>query len=334
MKVIKRILLTSMIAVASISVYAQGGEADAINAYNEALGFAQNKDFQAAIDKFQEAIELAEAVGNTDIISRSTTQIPQLYFQKAATAYNAFRSTPNIINLENAISEFTNAQAMGEEFNDTNIMNRSRGVLAQLNFQKGSLLLKSEDFEGANAALDEAIKINANYAKAYYQKGLVAKNLNSEDLETMLYWFDQAIMVGEQVNDQEVVRMSNSKAHAELLFNGAKSIEQNQFTKAIELLENSLNYNSESADSYYRLSEVSNKRSNYSGAIEFGNSALEYEQGGSTDKAKIYFEIGFAHQLLGNKAEACAAFNNASFGSFKAPSEHKMEFELKCESTK
>ena len=95
-----------------------------------------------------------------------------------------------------------------------------------------------------------------------------------------------------------------------------------------------LNYNSESADSYYRLSEVSNKRSNYSGAIEFGNSALEYEQGGSTDKAKIYFEIGFAHQLLGNKAEACAAFNNASFGSFKAPSEHKMEFELKCESTK
>ena len=63
------------------------------------------------------------------------------------------------------------------------------------------------------------------------------------------------------------------------------------------------------------------------------NSALEYEQGGSTDKAKIYFEIGFAHQMLDNKADACTAFSKSSFGSFKAPSEHKMEFELKCKST-
>ena len=128
---------------------------------------------------------------------------------------------------------------MGEEFNDTNIMNRSRGVLAQLNFQKGSLLLKSEDFEGADAALDEAIKINANYAKAYYQKGLVAKNINGEDLETMLYWFDQAIMVGEQVNDQEVVRMSNSKAHAEFfsmelsLLNKINSKKQSNYSRIL-----------------------------------------------------------------------------------------------------
>ena len=333
MKVIKKILLTLTIVLATTLAYAQGGEADAINAYNEALGFAETKDYPAAIDKFQEAIALAEDVGNSDIISRSTTQIPKLYFQKAVAAYNTFKSNSNLVNLESAISEFTTAQEMGEKYDDDNIFNRSRGVLAQLNFQKGSILLKSEDFKGADVALNEAININANYAKAYYQKGLVAKNINGEDLETMLYWFDQAITIGKQVNDTEVVRLSSNKAHAELLFNGTKSIEQNQFKKAIELLENSLNYNSESADSYYRLSEVSNKRKDYDNGIQFGNLALDYEQGGSTDKAKIYFEIGFANQMLGNKAEACSAFTNASFGSFKAPSEHKMEFELKCEST-
>ncbi|MGB0346313.1 MAG: hypothetical protein ACPGGA_02435 [Balneolaceae bacterium] len=332
MKVIKSILLTAMIAMASTLAYAQE-EADAINAYNEALSFAQNKDFQAAIDKFTEAIGLAEALGNTDIVNRSRTQIPKLYYQKAATAYNAFRSSPNIPNLDAAITEFTVSQEKGNEFSDNDIANRSRGVLAQLNFQKGSLLLKAEDFAGADAALNEAIRINANYAKAYYQKGLVAKNLNEGDLETMLSWFDRAISVGEQVNDGEVVRLSNNKAHAELLFSGSKAIEQNQLSTAMELLQNSLNYNSTSADSYYRLSEASNKMNRYDDAIRFGNLAVELEQGGSTDKAKIYFEIGLAQQMKDNKAAACTAFTNAAYGSFRAPSEHKMEFELKCEST-
>jgi tetratricopeptide (TPR) repeat protein len=331
MKVIKSILLTAMIAMASTLAYAQE-EADAINAYNEALSSAQNKDFQAAIDKFTEAIGLAEAIGNTDIVTRSRTQIPKLYYQKAASAYNAFRSSPNIPNLEAAISEFTVSQQQGTEFGDNDIANRSRGVLAQLNFQKGTLLIRTEDFEGADAALNEAISINANYAKAYYQKGLVAKNLNGGDLETMLSWFDRAIAVGEQVNDGEVVRLSNNKAHAELLFSGSKAIEQNQLTPAIELLQRSLDYNAESADSYYRLSEASNKLNRYDDAIRYGNRAVELEQGGSTDKAKIYFEIGFAEQMKDNKAAACNAFTNAAYGSFKAPSEHKMEFELKCES--
>jgi|GEM_PF-169516 len=332
MKVFKSIFLTAMIAMASTLAYAQE-EADAINAYNEALGLAQSKDFQAAIDKFTEAISLADAVGNADIVTRSRTQIPKLYYQKAATSYNAFRSSPNVANLDAAIAEFVVSQEKGVEFEDNDIRNRSRGILAQLHFQKGSLLFKQEDFAGADAALNEAITINANYAKAYYQKGLVAKNLNQGDMDGMLSWFDRAIAVGEQVNDGEVVRLANNKAHSELLFSGATAIEQNQPSTAIELLQNSLNYNAESADSYYRLAEASNKLTNYDDAISFGTQALEYEQGGSTDKAKIYFEIGFAHQMKGNKAQACAAFANASFGSFKAPSEHKMEFELKCEST-
>lgn len=332
MKVIKSILLTAMIAMASTLAYAQE-EADAINAYNEALGFAQNKDYQAAIDKFSEAIELADALGNTDIVTRSRTQIPKLYYQKAALAYNAFRSSPNIPNLEAAITEFTVSQEKGTEYSDNDISNRSRGVLAQLNYQKATLLFKQEDFAGADAALNEAIRINANYAKAYYQKGLVAKKLDEDNIEGIMSWFDRAVTVGEQVNDGEVVRLAKNSAHAELLFRGAKSIEQNQYSNAIDLLQNSLEYNSTSADSYYRLSEASNKMNRYDDAIRFGNLAVELEQGGSTDKAKIFFEIGFAEQMKENKAAACAAFTNAAYGSFKAPSEHKMEFELKCEST-
>jgi tetratricopeptide (TPR) repeat protein len=333
MKAIKTILLVAIMVSASTLVYAQE-ETDAINSYNEALSLAQNKDFKSAIDKFGEAIELAESIGNTDIASRSRTQIPKLYYQKAAKAFKDFKSSPSISNLDITISEFKESQAKGNQYSDSDISNRSKGVLAQLYFQKGSLLYKKEDFVGADVALNEAITINANYAKAYYQKGLVSKNLNQNDIETMLSWFDRAIAVGEQVNDADIVRLSNKKAHAELLYNGVQAIEQNQFSKALEMLQRSLDYNNKSADSYYRLSELSNKQNNFDSAIEFGNKAIELEQGGSTDKAKIYFEIGFAQQMKDNIPEACSAFADALYGSFKASSEHKMKFELKCESTK
>ncbi|MBO6537275.1 MAG: tetratricopeptide repeat protein [Balneolaceae bacterium] len=331
MKVFKSIFLTALFAIASTLAFAQE-EADAINAYNEAQELAQSKDFDAAIDKFGEAIELGEAVGNTDIVTRSKNYIPKLHYQKAASAFQAFRSSPSVEGLDNVIALFNTSQEMGSEYGDDDISNRSRGVLAQLHYQKATMLFKREDFEGADTELDAALQINPNYAKAYYQKGLVAKKLDGE-VETIMSWFDRAINVGNQVNDNTVVRQATNSAHAELLFRGSKAIENNRLSNAIQLLQSSLTYNSESSDSYYRLAEASNKQGNYDRAIEFATTSLEYEQGGATDKAKIYFELGFAQQSKGNKAQACEAFTNASYGSFKAPSEHKMEFELKCEST-
>lgn len=333
MKVLKSITLLVAIAMASTFAYAQDqDQAEAITTYNEALELAQSKNFEAAIDKFNSAITLAEEVGNSDILERSKKQMPKMYYSKAVGAYNTFRSSPSIPNLEAAISEFKVSQQMGAEYDDSDISNRSRGVLAQLNYQKATMLFKQEDFTGADAALNEAITINANYAKAYYQKGLVQKKMTPNDTEAIMNWFDQAIQIGETVNDNEVVRLANGSAHAELLFRGSKQIEQGNHQRAIDLLQRSLQYNAESSDSYYRLSEASNKVSDYDEAIAFGQQALAFEQGGSTDKAKIYFEIGVAHQMQNNKAKACEALSNAAYGSFKAPSEHKMEFELKCES--
>jgi tetratricopeptide (TPR) repeat protein len=195
------------------------------------------------------------------------------------------------------------------------------------------MMLKQENYEAADAEFDRAIEINANYAKAFYQKGLVHKNLDEGTVEAFLQWFDRAIVLGEAQNDGEVVRLSKDAAHAELLYRGAKLIQDGKYSAAIELLRASLEYNLESADSYYRLAEASNKLERYDDAIKNGNLAITYEQGGSTDKAKIYFEIGLAYQMKGEKAKACEAFSSATYGSFRAPSEHKMEFELKCEST-
>lgn len=325
----------SIVLVASASLVAQD-QAAAITAYNEARELAQAKDYSAAIDKYSEAIEIASQLGEggEDIKNRSEKQIPKLYFTIAVDAFNEFRSGPSLEKLDATIELFIQSEEIGINFGDTDVQRKSSSVLAQLNYQKGLMLFKREMFVESVEALDEAIRINPNYAKAFYQKALVHKKNSPEDIDGIMGWYDQAIATAIRVNDSEVERLANQSAHGDLLFRGAKAIEAGNNTQAIELLQSSLDYFSESSDSYYRLAEASNKLQRYNDAIQYSSQALGLETGGNTDKAKIYFELGLANQMLENKGEACSAFESASYGSFKQPSEYKMEFELKCKSTR
>ena len=325
----------SIVLVASASLVAQD-QAAAITAYNEARELAQAKDYSAAIDKYSEAIEIASQLGEggKDIKNRSEKQIPKLYFTIAVDAFNEFRSGPSLEKLDATIELFIQSEEIGINSGDTDVQRKSTSVLAQLNYQKGLMLFKREMFVESVEALDEAIRINPNYAKAFYQKALVHKKNSPEDVDGIMGWYDQAIATAIRVNDSEVERLANQSAHGDLLFRGAKAIEAGNNTQAIELLQSSLDYFSESSDSYYRLAEASNKLQRYNDAIQYSSQALGLETGGNTDKAKIYFELGLANQMLENKGEACSAFESASYGSFKQPSEYKMEFELKCKSTR
>ena len=336
MKDLKRIFLIAVIALTSVAVNAQESLTDAITAYNKAQELAKSSELVDAISMYEQAITIASGLGTEgqDITDRSEKAIPKLYFAKAAAAYKAFQGSPSVENLDVAIAEFGSAQQAGTDSGDAQVESKSRGVLAQLHYQKATMLFKREDFAGADESLDMAIETNANYAKAYYQKGLVHKKTDPEDLEGIMTWFDRAVMVGEQVRDNTVVRQAKESAHAELLFRGAKAIEQGKSSGAIDILNMSLEYDAESSDSYYRLAEASNKLGKRDDAIKFGNMALSFEKGGNTDKAKIYYEVGVAYQAKNDKGNACESLKSASYGSFRAPSEHKMEFELKCESTK
>ena len=327
--------LLSIILIASTNLVAQDQTA-AITAYNEARELAQGKDYSAAIDKYTEAIEIASQLGEEgeDIKNRSEKQIPKLYFTIAVDAFNEFRGGPSLEKLDAAIALFIQSEEIGVSSGDTDVQRKSTNVLAQLNYQKGLMLFKREMFVESEVALDEAIRINPNYAKAYYQKALVHKKKSPEDVDGIMSWYDQAIVTAIRVNDSEVERLANQSAHGDLLFRGAKAIEAGNPTQAVELLQSSLDYFSESADSYYRLAEASNKLTRYNNAVRYSAQALNFETGGNTDKAKIFFELGLANQMLGNKGEACSAYESASYGSFKQPSEYKMEFELKCESTR
>lgn len=318
-------------------------QTDAVKAYNAGLEAASAENFDQAIASLNQALAIAEQVGpeGEEVAGKVKNQLPTVYYKKAVSYYNEFRSTKNLESLNAAIEGFREAASVGEEFGDERISTRATGAVPQLFYQASVIHYSNGDYDKAEEAVDKAISENANYAVAYYQKAKIFKKVNDTDgdgiidqnIDQMMQWYDRAISVGEATNKADIAQKSREAAHDELLAVGASRLQSGNTNSAVDVLESALNYDSESADVYYRLAEAHNKLGNADEAVKYANQALNYETGGKTDKAKIYYELGYAHQTLGNKSDACDAFTNALYGSFKSPAEHKMEYELKCDST-
>lgn len=306
---------------------------DAISAFNKALEHSKANEFEQAINMFNQAILLAgqsEYEKAPDIISRTQSQLPSIYYQLAVTRYKDFQKNKNMASLDVAIAAFQETADISEEYGVEDIRGKSGQIVTQLYYTKSILEFNSQNYDAALASLDQAIERNPNYAKAYYQKGLVIKNMENGSLDSALALFDKAIDAGQKANDNATVRQAKEKVSDELIYAAGQRIKNRDFEEAIELLNHSLEYQ-QSADAYYRLAEAHNKDTNWDQAITNARKALELERGGRTDKAQIYYELAIALKAQGQKTEACSAFSNAAYGSFKAPAEHQMEYELKCE---
>ncbi|SMO42301.1 tetratricopeptide repeat protein [Fodinibius sediminis] len=336
MKLFKNSLTTLFLALFIVGFTTNGNAQDkrqAVQTYNKALELVNSEDYEQAVSMFEEAIAQGEELGEEgqDIVERARKQLPTTYYQMALTEYRAFQNSKTLSSLDATISAFEEAGEVSEEYGNTQIAEKVPGVITQLMYNRALLQYQQEDFEAALATLDEVIERNANYAKAYYQKGIVTKNMEGGELNEALGYFDQAIEVGNQNNDNQIVTRSREAAGSELVYRGSQAIESKNFSNAVDYLNRALEYNESSEDAYYRLAEAYNGQQKWAEAVEAAQKSLELSNGGRTDKAKNYFSLGTAYQGLGQRADACDAFSNAAYGSFKNSAEHKMEFELKCE---
>ncbi|MEX0647127.1 MAG: tetratricopeptide repeat protein [Balneolaceae bacterium] len=336
MKSFQTILSISLVLVMTLGLAASSQAQDearqeAVNLYNEGQELARANDYDNAIAMFREALEVAEENQFDDIVEFVTEQLPGVYQSRATDAYRTYQSERTVESANTAIEYFQDAEEVAGEFGNEEVAQRARGAIPQLYYVRGVLEYRMEDYEGSLESLDTAIEMNPNLPAPYYQKAVVLKRVNPEDIETALEWYDQAIEAAQNANDTRTLQNAREGAHDELVFRGTNLAEERQFDRAIELLNKALEYNNSSADAHYRLAEVYNLRSNWSSALEHANQALELEGGGVTDRAKIYFELGTAYKGSGDKDNACDAFENATYGEFSDPANHELQFVLKCE---
>ncbi len=319
--------LTLLIAVMfTISAYglaeAQNRE-EAINTFNEGFVlYNEEGDNLAAIEKFKETIAIAEQVGSEadDIRDRAIGQIPRLAFMHAAQLVRARE-------LENAIEAFENTIELAEEYGDDQILSRAQGNLPPLYLNLGNHHFREENNDRALEYYDRAIELRPNYVTAYYQKGLVHRRIG--DLDSALENFDTSIELAREEGDEENVQRGQRAARDYMVYRASQAIEEENYNRALDLLNRASGYG-ESASMHYRFAEAYNYLERFSDALESAERALELEDGGRADQARIYFELGMAHKGLENESAACNAFENALFGDFQSPAQHEIEHELNC----
>lgn len=332
-----KLLLAFLLIGFATNVTAQN-RAAAVQAYNKALDLQNAKNYEQAIDMFAQAkaqAQQAEDAGEKgqDIIDLVNNKLPRLYYNLAGSKYSEFQQSKTMTSLNASIDAFKEAGAIAEEYDDEEFVSKSSQVVTKLLYTKSILQYRSQNLDAAIATLDQVTQRNPNYAQAYYQKGIVTKNKEGSTVDEFLGLMDKAIEVGNANNNSDVVSRARESAVENLIFRGANATDAKNYSRAVNLLNRALNYDAQNANVHYRLAEAFNKQVKSDQAISHARKALDYENGGRTDKAKIYFELASALKIKGNVEEACNAFKNAAYGEFKSPAEHQMEYELKCEST-
>lgn len=296
---------------------------DVINTFNEGTTLAQDGKNREAIQRFERVLTMSDRVGGeaNDIKTRAQNQIPVLYFAIARDLYNSN-------DLLAAARAFTEAAEQATKYGNQQLAQRSRQAVPQIYLAQGNAFLRNEQLDQALEMYDRALAARPAYAAAYYQKGLVYRQM--ENLDEALNYFDRAIQIGSSSNEANIVSNATNAARNFLLLRGVTAMENRQYRPSTELLRQALQYDDQNADVHYRLAEVYNKQALWAPAIDHAQKALQFETGGRTDRAKIYFELGYAQKNSGSFNAACESFANAAFGSFRAAAEHAMEHELKC----
>lgn len=335
MKSLKSILILT--AAFSLTLFAveqsnaQDARNEAIQLYNQAQELAGSGDFANSIDLYREALEITRANELNDITELIVERIPRVASSKASNAYRGYQNERTLESVNRALDAFKGARDVAEEFNNEQVLQQAQGAIPQLYYIRSVIQFRADNYDAALEDLDTAIGLNENYAVAYYQRALVTRNQNPGDVEAWLELYDEAVEVARRVDDDRTLQNTLNSAREELIYRAVNLAEERQFNRALELLEKVEKYDPESADAHYRMAEIYNERGRWDQALQHATRALEYETGGVTDRAKIYFELGTAYKGQGQVENACDAFENARYGEFTEPANHELQFELKCE---
>ncbi len=299
-------------------------QADAVEAFNEAQELARSNQFEAAITRYERAIEISRNVGSEadQIRERAENNIPGIYFNMGR---NALRNRE----FTNAIDLIKQAQEVAQEFGVDRVYQQTQQAMPVAHLQYGNAMFRERDFDAAEEQYRIALELNANYARPYYQLGLVYRQRG--DMDQALQYFDTAISMTIQQDDTELERTATAAARDYLVFLAYNQAEDGRHRRAIELLNRSFDYDDSHAETYFRLAVSYNELSEFDEALRAATRGLNLEQGGRADRARYHFEIGTAQKNLGNESAACEHFRSAAVGPLRANAQHEIDNELNCD---
>ena len=192
----------------------------------------------------------------------------------------------------------------------------------------GNTRFRENKFDEAIANYGKAIKLDPNFIDPYLGTALAYEELKNE--EKMVEYLNLTIDLGSKNNDITNVEKAKTKGKAYYLKKADEARNANKLNEVVIFLDMALNFDGDDYDIYRSMIINYSKLERWNKAIEYGNLALLYFKGIPEDKAELYFLIATAYHKLNNISEACEAYKNAAFGTFKPNADYQIQ-QLKCQ---
>jgi len=317
---LKKSLMMLGLVVFVLGLSAQSVE-EAGTKYNEGNEFVKEKNYEAAVPVYEQALKIADEAGPdaADLKSNIETQLGNAYYRAGIDLYKGKKIKASIAMLEKGY-------AFAGQVGDDDLKGKTADLVSQLRSKLGDSLRKKNQLDDAYAEYEMALEIDPTCVKAVYGEGLVFKE--KDNLDKMLEKMDKVIKMSD--GDEKLQKLADAARKTSsnaLEVAGAKELQNGNAEKAIQLINQSMTYLDGEANTYYYLLLAYNKINDWDNAIASGTKALELKK---DDKSEIYFGLGQANEGKGDSAAACSAYKNVTSGPNVEAAKYQMTQVLKC----
>ncbi|MFP4470852.1 MAG: tetratricopeptide repeat protein [Bacteroidales bacterium] len=319
MRVLAVLVLTVFVSTLTAQDLNKAGEV-----FNEGNQAVKADNYELAIEKYQEALEIASQLGaeGEQIATSAKSSIPSLYYKMGIQNYKEK-------NIDKAIGEFEKAITYGNEYGDQETTAKATDIIPKLYYAKGTSLYKENKYQEALESFNQSAEMAPDYSRAYWGMGLAYNKLDQSMKVDEA--FAKALELARTEGDEKMANKISATAKKLLQGEGATKLQTQEWDQAIELVNASLKYDVNDKDSYYYLALANNGLGKHDDAIVAALKGLELSADENAEyKAKFYYELGNAYKGKGDNTQACEAYTNAKHGRFVESADYELKTVLNC----
>lgn len=296
---------------------------EAVELYNNAAKNFQ-KEPQQAQSELYKCIEICKELPTDEaekLRGQAEKLIPRTQFEIARALYAQKKTKESIAAMEKA-------RQLAEEFNDGGTIKRVDKTIPQIFYAEGIALNRTGEYRKAVDMFSRAIAANARYMDPFIAKAISLDSLRAYDemIETLEEGIRAARLSSNMPRemDMRVMALNYLKPL------GKKLQDEKQLDESIATFQRAAQIDERDAEIFQALAIAYMDKNQADSALINADRAIEVASG-TMDKTQLFFLKAQAHQKLGEKDLACAAYREAAHGEFKEKAEHEMKNTLKCE---
>lgn len=303
----KFISTIAAIAIAAGAAFAQD-MAQITETYNAGATALADGDKAAALSSFEQALELAKALGEEgqEIASKCEGIIPGVMLSISKDLIKAGE-------YDSAIENLKAASAAADKYGAFDVMGEAEGLIPQVLKTKGGKLLNAKDYAGAAEAYKAALECDPTDGTSALRLGAA---LNAAgDLEGALAAFDTAAANGQKAAvDKQLTTIFLKKA--------ATALKEKKYADAIAAA-CKVNEIADNAQAYQIAGQASQLAGKNADAIKYLEKYLEVAPT-AKNAGQIAYTVGALYQTSKNNAKAKEFYTKALSDPTYGPEAKKM----------